>query len=213
MGASSSTCSASTTTNYDRNYDVFLNFKGEDSTSDNFKSHLCSALSQKHVKIFVDGDKVKRGDETSPVLLKAIKESQISVVIFSKDYATSKGCLRELVEIIKYKKMNKQIVIPVFYQVNPYDVRKQTGSFMDAFAKLKQVSGEELLTWREVLTEASNLSGWDSSVTSLKQLEILAVFGPGSRVIITTRDKQLLLNFVVAYNIYEVEAFDKREAL
>ncbi|KAK4841664.1 hypothetical protein QYF36_008332 [Acer negundo] len=61
--------------------------------------------------------------------------------------------------------MNKQIVIPVFYQVNPSDVRKQTGSFKDAFAKLKQVSGEELQTWREALTEASNLSGWDSSVT------------------------------------------------
>ncbi|KAK2664691.1 hypothetical protein Ddye_003265 [Dipteronia dyeriana] len=256
--------------------------------------------------------------------------------------------------------MNKQIVIPVFYQVNPSNVRKQSGSFMDAFAKLIQVSGDESQTWREALAEASNLSGWDSSVTrpesklvdeivkdvlkklndmfvstdfrglvgidsriekvksllcmetldfrvvgiwgvggigkttiagavfnqiscqfdgcccfvanvreesescgalvhlrdkvlsqilwesinlgtpnipsivkrrlqskkgfividdvnSLKQLEILAGgldrFGPGSRVIITTRDKQLLLNFVAAYNIYEVEALDNREAL
>ncbi|KAK4844593.1 hypothetical protein QYF36_022122 [Acer negundo] len=61
--------------------------------------------------------------------------------------------------------MNKQIVIPVFYQVNPSDVRKQTGRFKDAFAKHKQVSGEELQKWREALTEASNLSGFDSSVT------------------------------------------------
>ncbi|KAK3193851.1 hypothetical protein Dsin_025161 [Dipteronia sinensis] len=166
MVASSSTCSSSTITNYDRKYDVFLSFRGENSTSDSFKSHLCGALSQKHIETFVDDDKLNRGDETSPALLKAIEESKISVVIFSKDYASSKGCLRELAEIIKYKKKNKQIVIPVFYQVNPSDVRKQTGSFNDAFTKHnKQVSGEELQTWKTALTEASNLSGFDSSVT------------------------------------------------
>ncbi|KAL5776177.1 hypothetical protein ACOSP7_009103 [Xanthoceras sorbifolium] len=147
MGASSSTCSPCTlSNNHGRKYDVFLSFRGEDSATASFKSHLCGALSQKHIETFVadDDDRLKRGDETSPALLRAIEESKISVVIFSKDYASSKGCLRELAEIIKYKKMNKKIVIPVFYQVNPSDVRNQTGSFKDAFAKhFKQVPKEE----------------------------------------------------------------------
>ncbi|KAL5845864.1 hypothetical protein ACOSQ3_009388 [Xanthoceras sorbifolium] len=61
--------------------------------------------------------------------------------------------------------MNKQIVIPVFYHVDPSHVRKQIGSFKDAFAKHEEESGEELQIWREALTEASDLAGWDSSVT------------------------------------------------
>ncbi|XP_052197927.1 disease resistance protein RPV1-like [Diospyros lotus] len=54
-------------------------------------------------------------------------------------------------------------------------------------------------------------------VNSLKQLETLVGgldrFGPGSRVLITARDKQLLLKFVVPNNIYEVKPLDGHEAL
>ncbi|KAK2653519.1 hypothetical protein Ddye_013375 [Dipteronia dyeriana] len=54
-------------------------------------------------------------------------------------------------------------------------------------------------------------------VNSLKQLETLAGgidrFGPGSRIIITTRDKQLLLNFGVGDNIYKVDSLYNHEAL
>ncbi|KAL5767693.1 hypothetical protein ACOSP7_014294 [Xanthoceras sorbifolium] len=101
----------------------------------------------------------------SPALLRAIEESRISVVIFSKYYASSKWCLRELAEIIKYKKMNRQIVRPVFYNVDPSHVRKQIGSFKDAFAKHENELPEEAQIWREACIEASYISGWDSSVT------------------------------------------------
>ncbi|KAK1582418.1 hypothetical protein Q3G72_014755 [Acer saccharum] len=55
--------------------------------------------------------------------------------------------------------------MPVFYKVNASDVRKQTGSFKDSFAKHKNESQEEVQKWREALTEASNSSGWDSYIT------------------------------------------------
>ncbi|ESR64786.1 hypothetical protein CICLE_v10010095mg [Citrus x clementina] len=62
-------------------YDVFLSFRGED-TRDNFLSHLVEALRQKKIKSFIDNEELSRGDGISPSLLKAIKESKISVIIF-----------------------------------------------------------------------------------------------------------------------------------
>ncbi|KAL5776181.1 hypothetical protein ACOSP7_009107 [Xanthoceras sorbifolium] len=158
---SSSSSSSSTTTTHSFKHEVFLSFRGED-TRHGFTSHLYHALCQKQIETFID-DQLVRGDEISPALLRAIEESRISVVIFSKDYASSKWCLRELAEIIKYMKMNKQIVIPVFYHVDPSHVRKQIGSFKNAFAQHDNELQEEAQKWREALTEASNISGWHSS--------------------------------------------------
>ncbi|XP_031261008.1 TMV resistance protein N-like [Pistacia vera] len=147
-------------------YEVFLSFRGED-TRDTFTSHLFAALCQKQIQTFIDDDRLKKGNDISPALTKAIKESKIAIVVFSKNYAFSKWCLDELVEIIECKKMNGQIVIPVFYHVKPSDVRNQTGSFEDAFRGHEQslkVMPAKVQRWRAALTEASNLCGMDSTV-------------------------------------------------
>ncbi|KAL5845754.1 hypothetical protein ACOSQ3_009278 [Xanthoceras sorbifolium] len=143
----SSSSSSNTTTTHSFKHEVFLSFRGED-TRHGFTSHLYRALHQKQIETFID-DQLVRGDEILPALLRAIEESRISVVIFSKDYASSKWCLHELAEIIKYMKMNKQIVIPVFYQVDPSHVRKQIGGYKDAFAKHENELQEEAQKWRE----------------------------------------------------------------
>ena len=97
-------------------YDVFLSFRGED-TRDNFTSHLFAALRQKRIKIFID-EEANRGDEISLALLNAIEGSKISVVIFSKNYASSTWCLDELVKILECKNFSGQMVVPVFYHVH-----------------------------------------------------------------------------------------------
>ncbi|KAJ4721617.1 putative Disease resistance protein (TIR-NBS-LRR class) [Melia azedarach] len=148
-----------------KKYDVFLSFRGVD-TRNNFTSHLYSAFSQKNIKTFID-DKLIRGDEISPSLLNAIKESEISVVIFSEGYASSRWCLKELVKILKCKKRGGQIVIPIFYHVNPSDVRNQIGNFGVSFSKLEERfkdKAQKLQRWRNALREAANLSGFDSHV-------------------------------------------------
>ncbi|XP_024044090.1 TMV resistance protein N isoform X3 [Citrus clementina] len=155
---------ASTSSSSSCKYNVFLSFRGED-TRDNFTSHLYAALCRKKIKTFIDDEELRRGDEISPALLNAIEGSKISVVIFSKDYASSKWCLNELVKILECKNMNGQMVVPVFYHADPSDVRKQNGTFGDAFVKHeKQFRDvpEKVQKWRAALTEASNLSGWDS---------------------------------------------------
>ncbi|KAK2639789.1 hypothetical protein Ddye_027584 [Dipteronia dyeriana] len=159
--ASSSTPSSTITLT--KKHHVFLSFRGED-TRVGFTSHLYDALSRKQIVTFIDYELV-RGDEISPALLKSIQESMIAVVIFSKDYASSKWCLRELAEIMKYKKLHELIVLPIFYCVDPSDVRKQTGPFKDSFARHENESKEEVQEWREAFNEASNLSGWDSAKT------------------------------------------------
>ncbi|XP_031254539.1 disease resistance protein RLM3-like [Pistacia vera] len=63
--------------------------------------------------------------------------------------------------------MNNQKVIPIFFQVDPSDVRKQTGNFKNAFVKHERMKEmkEKVQRWRVALTEVGNLSGWDSSKT------------------------------------------------
>ncbi|CAK7322776.1 unnamed protein product [Dovyalis caffra] len=159
MASSSST----STTKLGRKHHVFLSFRGED-TRVGFTSHLNAALERKNILTFIDDD-LKRGDEISDSLVKAIEGSKLSVIIFSQLYASSKWCLDELVKILESRKLRGQIVIPIFYQVDPSDVRKQSGSFEEAFAELvqsKALGMEEERCYRAALKEAANISGHDS---------------------------------------------------
>ncbi|KAH9725095.1 ADP-ribosyl cyclase/cyclic ADP-ribose hydrolase [Citrus sinensis] len=138
MASSSASCSSSSANiNPQVKHDVFVSFRGED-TRDNFTSHLHADLCRKKIETFVDYQ-LKRGGEISTSLLDAIEGSKISIIIFSERYASSRWCLDELVKILDCKKKYGQIVIPVFYQ-------------------------EKFQRWRTALTEAANLSGFDSNV-------------------------------------------------
>ncbi|RVW12070.1 TMV resistance protein N [Vitis vinifera] len=111
------------------------------------------------VRTFRDDEGLERGGEIQPSLLKAIEDSMNSVVVFSQNYAHSKWCLDELDKIMRSRKEKRQMVLPVFYHVDPSDVRKQKGSFEEAFARYGEVTEERVLRWRKALTEAANLAG------------------------------------------------------
>ncbi|KAB2636272.1 TMV resistance protein N-like [Pyrus ussuriensis x Pyrus communis] len=136
ISMASSSSSAAAISSPRRKYDVFLSFRGED-TRNTFTSHLHAALLRKKLHTYID-DKLERGDEIRPALLEAIEKSKLSVIIFSKNYASSTWCLDELVHILGCKERDGQFVIPVFYDISPQDVRKQQGSYADAFAKLEE---------------------------------------------------------------------------
>ena len=143
-------------------YDVFLSFRGED-TRNSFTDHLYVALKQKGIFPFRDEEKLETGKSIAPELLKAIEESRSAIVILSRNYASSTWCLDELVKIIGRMKEMKMTVIPIFYNVDPSNVRKQKGTFAQAFDKHEERFKdrmENVQTWRTALTEVANHKGW-----------------------------------------------------
>ncbi|XP_031275390.1 TMV resistance protein N-like [Pistacia vera] len=146
----------------ERKYDVFLSFRGKD-TRKNFTGHLYSALDQKGIFTFKDNHRLEKGKVILLELFKAIEESRFALVVFSENYAFSTWCLDELVKIWECMKVMGQIVLPVFYNVSPSDVRNQTGSFEKAFAEHEQnfrEDVEKVQRWRVAMTKIANLSGW-----------------------------------------------------
>jgi hypothetical protein len=63
--------------------------------------------------------KLRSGDEISPTLLKAIEESEISIIVLSKNYASSQWCLDELIKILDCRKTRRQHILPLFYDIIP----------------------------------------------------------------------------------------------
>ncbi|GMP77415.1 hypothetical protein CsSME_00033695 [Camellia sinensis var. sinensis] len=144
-------------------YDVFLSFRGED-TRKNFTDHLYIALLQVGIHTFMDDDELPRRHDISSALLKSIEESRISVVVFLTNYASFRWCLDKLVKIIKCKKTLGQLVLPLFYDVDPSDIRHQTWCFGEAFGRHEKRYVDEMekvKVRKAALSEAANLLGWD----------------------------------------------------
>ena len=151
----------STSSTHQWEYNVFLSFRGED-TRYSFTDHLYNALCDKGIYTFMDY-KLQRGEIISEELLKTIKRSMISVVVFSENYASSKWCLDELVWILECRKNLGQLVLPVFYRIDPSEVRKQKGKFGVELVE-HEINFEDdigkVQIWRAALNEVGNLSGF-----------------------------------------------------
>lgn len=144
-------------------YDVFLSFRGED-TRNKFTDHLYDKLQWRGIKAFRDDPELERGTSISPELLSAIEESRFAVVVISPNYASSTWCLLELAKIVQCMG-EREGILPIFYEVDPSDVRHQRRSFADAFGAHEEKFGEDLTKvqeWRDALTKVANLAGWTS---------------------------------------------------
>ncbi|PWA74761.1 TMV resistance protein N [Artemisia annua] len=135
--------------------DVFINYSYED-IGKQFISHLKGALSRNSFGIS-DHTMLAVGQDMRLHLLKAIEESEIYRIW------TAVRSLDELVDIMDcLGKLDQRKVLPVFYKVEPSDVRSQDGSFKDAFQAHEandNIDPKRVQKWKQALRDAGQLSG------------------------------------------------------
>ncbi|XP_050375465.1 disease resistance protein RPV1-like [Argentina anserina] len=138
-------------------WDVFLSFRGED-TRHTITNSLYDALVQRGVRVFRDDDALSRGDEIAASLLEAIDDSAAAVIVLSPRYADSRWCLEELAKICDG---GRRLILPVFYQVDPSDVRRQSGPFEEDFrSHERRFESSKVCKWRNAMAKVGGIAGF-----------------------------------------------------
>ncbi|XP_039163767.1 TMV resistance protein N-like isoform X2 [Eucalyptus grandis] len=143
-------------------YEVFLSFRGTD-THYEFTDCLYHAMVEAGINVFRDNESLHVSKEIGGELLQAIENSKIYIPIFSKNYASSHWCLRELaymVECTSKSNGNKEI-LPIFLNVEPADVKLKTNLYKQTLSKRHKMSCTEVESWEKALIEVGKIKGWN----------------------------------------------------
>ncbi|CAI0437214.1 unnamed protein product [Linum tenue] len=143
-------------------YEVFLSFRGPDVRT-TFADFLYRLLDRPKIRTFLDDEELRKGEMISPSLVKAIGESRIYIPILSPGYASSKWCLQELALMLERYKQDEgsHIILPIFYLMEPRDVRHCKGSYEEALEQHRLKYGEETIrVWKDALEEVGQMTGW-----------------------------------------------------
>ncbi|CAN1264347.1 Disease resistance protein L6 [Linum perenne] len=142
-------------------YEVFLSFRGPDVRT-TFADVLYKFLDHSKIRTFLDDEELRKGEIIAPSLTKAVMESKVYIPILSPGYASSKWCLQELALMVKWcKQGDDRIILPIFYMMEPRDVRHQEGSYKEAFRlHCKKYDAETIKSWKEALKEVGDMKGW-----------------------------------------------------
>ncbi|KAF3789585.1 TMV resistance protein [Nymphaea thermarum] len=174
-------------------FEVFISFRWQD-TANGFSWQLREALKHRDIRAFLmdaDAEMLKTGKmmETSS---KAMNRADVFIPIFSRGYAESTSCLEEIAKMVECKKL----MLPVFYDVEPRDVRNQRGPFEAAFKRYEKDEGldkKKLKAWRDALKETGEFKGYDMQNEAdgelpdifggLKKLKVLNLCNPHLKVL------------------------------
>ncbi|KAG7544876.1 Leucine-rich repeat [Arabidopsis suecica] len=169
---------SSSSSSLPRNYmhDVFPSFHGAD-VRRSFLSHVLKEFERKGISTFLDNN-IRRRRSKLIDRIRAIRRSRISIVILSRNYASSSWCLDELVEIMKCNYELGQRVVPVFYKLQPSDVSKQDGYFWEAFVKACMGREDDAIRrrrWIKALGEVALIAGystmdWDNEMAMIENI-------------------------------------------
>ncbi|XP_020997397.2 toMV resistance protein Tm-2(2)-like [Arachis duranensis] len=160
MAASSSDQGATATLSSPFKYDVFLSFRGD--TRLKFTDTLYHALVNKRIETFRDSEKLRIGEEIEGALLEAIERSRMSILVLCAKYPTSRWCLDELVKIMQCSNSgSKRPVLPIFFYVEPADLKYQRKSYGKAMTNHKNKGryNHKLESWKSALFAVGNKSG------------------------------------------------------
>ncbi|XP_030540740.2 disease resistance protein L6-like [Rhodamnia argentea] len=143
-------------------YEVFLSFRGAD-TRYGFTDCLYHDMVEAGIIVFRDNESLHVGKEIGGELLQAIENSKIYIPIFSKNYASSHWCLRELAHMVECtsKSNGNKEILPIFLDVEPEDVKLKTDLYSQALSKRQKIWCTEFESWEKALIEVGKLKGWN----------------------------------------------------
>ncbi|XP_049936476.1 disease resistance protein RPV1-like [Nymphaea colorata] len=132
-------------------FDVFLSSTGGD-----FAGSLYDSLSRSGVRTFKEEERTAGQDRPSD---QAMDGSDVFIAILSESYPGSRRCLRELAKMVA----SGRVILPVFLDVDPSDVRRQRGPLERAFREHERdraVEKETVTEWREAMTAVGEIKGY-----------------------------------------------------
>ncbi|XP_030533257.2 disease resistance protein L6-like isoform X2 [Rhodamnia argentea] len=146
-------------------YQVFLSFRGPD-TRAGFTDVLFHSLTDAGICVFRDDEELRVGERIDGSLQQAIQNSKIYIPIFSRTYASSQWCLRELTQIVAstFNSGGNKEILPICFDVEPDDIKLKTPLYRNAILNLereKKFCNEQVDAWREALMEIDAIKFWE----------------------------------------------------
>ncbi|CAK9168129.1 unnamed protein product [Ilex paraguariensis] len=90
----------------------------------------------------------------------------MSIIVFSKNFASSKPCLYEVEMILDHSKKSEHAILPVFYDVDPFEVKKKAKGLASAEGLGRHETQERQKEWKDkaegwsiALKEVANMAG------------------------------------------------------
>ncbi|KAJ4976155.1 hypothetical protein NE237_001261 [Protea cynaroides] len=140
-------------------HDVFISYRQKD-TANNITAFLYKVLTDRGINTYIDSQKLWLGEAMGPALQCAIEGSKIWIPVFSEGYLGSEWCLWEFAEIVKCYKSSGQLIVPIFYYVNPSHVRYGSGSFEELFRIHENNFGADVVkNWKDALDLIGDMNG------------------------------------------------------
>jgi len=133
-------------------HDVFLSYHDKD-IGESFASDLYSALTHAGLDVCTNKHNLSNGDHKH---FSAIQSSRSSIIVFSRNFDASTWFLEEMEKILECRRTVGQVFVPVFYDVNPSNVRHQKGTF----AQKRWFRRNKSMRYRTALFEATSISGF-----------------------------------------------------
>ncbi|GLJ33559.1 hypothetical protein SUGI_0674830 [Cryptomeria japonica] len=140
-------------------FDVCINHRGSD-VENSLSTQLYNSLKALGIKTFLDSEEKELGDSFPSTINTAISSASVHVAIFSRTYAQSPWCLAELALMSK----SKGKIIPVFYQVEPWELRYiEKGVYNAAFLEYVEKGRylDKIQEWKEILQQVSYTAGYE----------------------------------------------------
>lgn len=136
---------------------VYISFnRCEDTIRHSFLSHISAGFHRRGISceyLLSDHDRVPEERDA------AIAKSKVSLVILSEEYAFSKRCLDELLNVTGCRgSNNKLVVVPVFYGLTKSALRKQCLELKSKYPE------DQVADWCRALLKVADLPGHASSL-------------------------------------------------